>query len=105
MEIPKLTAQTIRLYVLAVLSYMGPLCFVPLMVKDSEFVHFHAKQGLVLWAASVVAAVTVFVPGVGSGIALFLSIAIVAFSATGVLSVVLKKDWKLPLVYTMSSAI
>ncbi len=32
-----------------VLAYLGPLCLIPLLsVKDSPFVSWHAKQGLVL---------------------------------------------------------
>ncbi len=37
-----------------VLSYFSILCLIPLLtVKDSKFVNFHAKQGLVLVGAGV----------------------------------------------------
>ena len=35
--------------IMALLSYFGILCLIPLLLKrDSRFVQFHAKQGLVL---------------------------------------------------------
>ncbi len=41
---------------MAALSYMGILCFVPLLTnREDEYVHFHAKQGLVLWMWAVIA--------------------------------------------------
>ncbi len=39
---------------MAVLGYIGPLCFIPLLAKkDSPFAQFHAKQGLGLFAIDV----------------------------------------------------
>ncbi len=41
--------------ILAVISYIGFLCLVPILMKEKdEFVKFHAKQGLVLFACEVV---------------------------------------------------
>jgi len=42
---------------MALLSYIGPLCIVPLVTGDykkSPFVHFHVNQGLVLFLSSVI---------------------------------------------------
>lgn len=39
----------------AILSYIGPLCLIPFLTKEKdEFVKFHAKQGLVLFAGEVI---------------------------------------------------
>jgi uncharacterized membrane protein len=47
--------------VLALLSYLGILVIIPLLVKkDSPFVQFHAKQGLVLLIGWVVSWFPVF---------------------------------------------
>jgi len=41
--------------IMAVISYIGVLCLVPLLTKEKdEFVKFHAKQGLVLFACEVI---------------------------------------------------
>ena len=41
--------------VFGVLSYLGILCLIPLLAKkDDEFVHFHAKQGLVLFIVEII---------------------------------------------------
>lgn len=40
---------------LAIMSYIGPLCLIPFLTKEKdEFVKFHAKQGLVLFAFEVI---------------------------------------------------
>jgi uncharacterized membrane protein len=54
-EIPKVgTPQKAPVNVMAVISYIGPLCLVPILTKEKdEFVKFHAKQGLVLFIGEV----------------------------------------------------
>lgn len=43
---------------MAVLSYIGPLVFIPLLTKkDSPYAQFHAKQGFTLFVVDVVAAI------------------------------------------------
>ena len=41
--------------VLLVFDYLGPLALVSLVASRREFVKWHAKQGIVLWSALVVA--------------------------------------------------
>ncbi|CCQ74139.1 hypothetical protein [Magnetospira sp. QH-2] len=94
-----------RAQVIAGLSYVGVLCFVPLMVRDNAFVHFHAKQGLVLWAWSVMAGMALFVPSIGRPFAMLSLIAIVMLSLMGLAAVALKKAYKLPLVYELANKI
>ncbi len=95
-----------RSYIMGVMSYMGVLCFVPLMSSsDDEFIHFHAKQGLVIWAWSVLAVMALFVPGIGHLFFSMSALAVIGISIIGVISVLLRKAWKLPLIYTIASKI
>ena len=58
-----------RTTVMAALSYLSVLCFVPLLVdRDDEFVYFHAKQGLVIWMWGVLALFALHVPVLGKWI-------------------------------------
>ncbi|GAB6053137.1 hypothetical protein JCM17960_19570 [Magnetospira thiophila] len=94
-----------RARVLAALSYVGALCFIPLMVQNNAFVHFHAKQGLVLWAWSVVAGMALFVPVIGRPFAMLSMLAIIFLSVLGLGSVALKRAFKLPIVHSLSEQI
>ena len=70
---------------MAIVSYLGILCLVPLIMnRDDEFVYFHAKQGLIIWMwagifmllfamTSWVWAVVWLIPG------LFLSLNVIGF--------------------------
>jgi uncharacterized membrane protein len=49
--------------IFALLAYLGILCLIPLLAKkDNKFAYFHAKQGLVLFIASII---VFFVLGIG----------------------------------------
>ena len=95
-----------RSQLLGALSYLGILCFVPLMVsRDDEFVYFHAKQGLVLWMWSVLAMFALHLPGIGKWLFGFSSTAVVIFSLAGLASVALRRTWKLPLIQSVAAKI
>lgn len=84
---------------LAMLSYLGVLCLVPMLVnKEDEYVNFHARQGLFLWMWGVLAIFGLYVPVVGR---LFFSVSamlIALLSLIGILSVLLMRAWKFPLI-------
>ena len=84
---------------LAMLSYLGILCLVPMLLnKEDEYVNFHARQGLFLWIWGVLAIFGLYVPVVGR---LFFSVSallIVLFSLIGILSVLLMRAWKFPFI-------
>ena len=84
---------------LAMLSYLGILCLVPMLVnKTDDYVNFHARQGLFLWMWGVLAIFGLYVPVVGR---LFFSVSallIVLFSLIGILSVLLTRAWKFPFI-------
>ena len=88
-----------RTTVMAALSYLSVLCFVPLLVdRDDEFVYFHAKQGLVIWIWGVLALFALHVPVLGKWIFGFSSMGVLVFSLLGLVSVVFQRAWKLPVV-------
>ena len=88
-----------RATVMAALSYLSVLCFVPLvMSRDDEFVYFHAKQGLVIWMWGVLSLFALHIPLLGKWFFGLSSMAIVVFSLLGLASVVFQRAWKLPLI-------
>jgi uncharacterized membrane protein len=76
-----------------------------LISRDDEFVSFHAKQGLVIWMCSALAIFVLHVPLLGKWVFGFSAMAVVAFSALGLLSVLFKRAWKLPLISYISDRI
>ncbi len=95
-----------RSRIMAILSYIGILCFVPLLRnKDDEFVDFHAKQGLVIWMWSVLAIFAIYLPGIGTWLFSFSTLAVIILSIIGVISASLNRAWKLPLIYSVSNRI
>ncbi|MGK5094559.1 hypothetical protein WDW89_21420 [Deltaproteobacteria bacterium TL4] len=88
-----------KTYILAIMSYLGILCLIPVLLNEKdEYVYFHARQGLALWIWNVIAFFALYIPGIGQfffGVSTFL---IIIFSLIGLISVILTKAWKLPLV-------
>jgi uncharacterized membrane protein len=83
---------------LAILSYLSILCLIPLLMKkDSKFVKFHAKQGLVL----LIGWIFVGVPFFGKVLSLILTI----FSVIGIINVLGEKYAELPLVGELAKKI
>ncbi|MBF0368361.1 MAG: hypothetical protein HQL52_02790 [Magnetococcales bacterium] len=88
-----------RSKVLAIFSYLGMLCFVPLIFnRNDEYVHFHARQGLVLWIWGVLAIFSLHIPLLGAFIFSSSVIFVMILSVIGISSVVLSRAWRLPLV-------
>jgi len=94
---------SLRAKVFAAMSYLGILCFVPLLLNRSdEYVNFHARQGLVLWMWGVLAIFALSLPGIGKWFFSFSGMAIMLFSATGLVSVLLDRAWRLPLIHDVA---
>ncbi|MBF0439022.1 MAG: hypothetical protein HQL93_07865 [Magnetococcales bacterium] len=89
---------------MAFLSYMSILCLVPLIfASEDEYIHFHARQGLVLWVWGLLAIVALHLPGLGPfffGVSVIL---ISVFSLIGMVGVLLSRYWKLPLVWRLAA--
>jgi uncharacterized membrane protein len=87
---------------MAALSYLGILCFIPLLRGGNDrFIHFHARQGLVIWMWGVIALFLMPLP-FGRFVFNFSSTAILIFSVFGLVSVMLGQSWRLPLVHELA---
>ncbi len=85
--------------VMAALSYIWILSIIFLLVKkDSPFVHFHAKQGVVIFAASFILG---FVPIIGW----LLNIVLFVLAIMGVVGAWQGKWKKLPIISTIAEQI
>ncbi|MEW6219798.1 MAG: hypothetical protein AB1634_09740 [Thermodesulfobacteriota bacterium] len=84
---------------LAFVSYLGILCFFPLVLSQrDDYVHFHARQGLVIWILEVIAIALVYVPGAGFHLLQGLGLLCLVYSVAGLVSVLLGRAWRLPIV-------
>ncbi|MEO5378098.1 MAG: hypothetical protein H7832_10010 [Magnetococcus sp. DMHC-6] len=84
---------------MASLSYMGVLCLVPMLFnRRDEFIHFHARQGLVLWIWGVISIFSLHIPVVGGFFFSFSVFVITVLSLLGILSVMLTRKWRLPVI-------
>lgn len=82
----------------AAISYISILCLVSLLLKkDSQFVQFHAKQGVVLLIAEVILCFVNIIPYFGYGVWRILSLAFLVISVIGIVNAWKGKYWKLPL--------
>lgn len=96
--------------IMGVLAYLGILVLVPLLAsKDSDFVQYHAKQGLTLFVAEIALSVLYWIVGFitiatgGIGFLLFpllglAWIGILVLSIIGIVNVVNKKKAPLPII-------
>ena len=77
---------------LPLLSYLGPLCFIPLILGQNDFTKFHARQGLrlVIWSAILGAVGSMF--GIGWAFTIFQ----VLMSIIGIKNVLNGEEKKLP---------
>ncbi|MBF0460332.1 MAG: hypothetical protein HQL87_02955 [Magnetococcales bacterium] len=101
--ISRLTAQRTRCRsrarLMATLSYLGVLCLIPLIFShDDEYVHFHARQGLVLWIWEVLAIFSLHIPLVGPFFFSSSVFFIAVLTLVGLLSVALSCRWRLPVI-------
>lgn len=87
---------------MAALSYLNILFLIPLLfAKKDKYVKFHLRQGIVLFAAYVVASAIVWFPVVGWMIAVFLLVV----SIYGFLQALYGKEWELPYIGKYASRI
>jgi uncharacterized membrane protein len=93
-----------RLKIAAAMGYIPFLCFVPLIIGDkSEFLVFHARQGIVITLITLSLAVlgpvlTIFVPFFGAMIALCLDVALALMIILGAWRAYQGELWELPVV-------
>ena len=79
----------------AALSYLGPLCFIPLFLKrDSAFAQSHAQQGLVLFIAEIAGMFVYWFPFLGQ----LLFLAFIIASAYGIMTTLKGEEWEIPVI-------
>ena len=91
---------------LAAISYLGVLCLIPLLAKkDSKYVQFHAKQGLVLFIVEVIVSFINIIPILGQMVWLLASIAFLIISVIGVIKAWNGEWWKAPILHEYSKKV
>jgi uncharacterized membrane protein len=100
-QIQSVGAETVREQdkIQLVLAYFGILALIPfLTVKDSPFVQYHAKQGLVLGIGGfVVMTVLGFIPLVGF-VNCLLGPAVLVLCILGIVKALKGERWQIPVV-------
>lgn len=92
--------------VMLVLSYLGILALIPfLTVKDSEYVKWHAKQGLALMAALIAADIAMFVLAFIPGIRMLnlllgpiIGLGCLVLVIMGIIKALNGERWRIPVV-------
>lgn len=85
--------------VMAILAYLGVLVIIPILVaKDSDFVMYHANQGLVLFIAEIILFAIGIVPILGWLISFLGYIGAMVLAIMGIINAVNKKKKPLPLI-------
>ncbi len=80
-----------------ILSYLGILVLIPLLMKkDDNFVHFHAKQGLVMLIVWVCIWIFTMVPLIGWVFGPLLSLVLFIVWIVAVINVLMGKMWEIP---------
>ncbi len=87
--------------VFGILAYLGILVLIPLLVKkDDDFIHFHAKQGLVLLIVWIAVWIVTLVPFIGWVIGPLFSIVVAIVSLIAIIKVLMGQKWEIPVVCT-----
>lgn len=83
---------------MGIISYLWILFIIPLLaMRKDEFVHFHAKQGLVLFLSSIAVSIFTVIPFIGWIIGPILHLVLFIFWILAIVNVLLKRKWKMPL--------
>lgn len=90
--------------IMLVLAYFGLLSLIPfLTVKDSEYVKYHAKQGLVLFVAMVVVAILNVIPVIGTIIYCVGFLAYLVVSIMGIMKALKGERWQIPVISDLAA--
>jgi fumarate reductase subunit D len=104
-------AETVREQdkIMLVLAYLGIFALIPLLtVKDSEYVKWHAKQGLVLGlgggvALMILAVIVGFIPVLGAIVDCLLWLGFMALNVMGMIKAIKGERWQIPIVSDLAS--
>ncbi|MBI5073136.1 DUF4870 domain-containing protein [Candidatus Woesearchaeota archaeon] len=87
--------------VFGILSYLGILVLIPLLIKkDDDFVHFHAKQGLVMLLVWIAAWIVALIPVIGWVFGSLFYIVLLIVSLIAIVKVLMGEKWEIPVVST-----
>ncbi len=96
--VPQMVSQDDKVY--AALSYMWILCLVPLLMKrDREYVHWHARQGFVLFVGEFILFIVGMIPLLGWLINFVGWIAALILSVLGIVAALGGRKWEMPYIY------
>lgn len=88
---------------LAALSYLTIFCLIPLVFgTNNAFIGFHARQGLVLWVWLLIAIFALALGEIGGFFMTFSAVVIGMYSLIGLLSVLLTRTWRLPVIAVLA---
>lgn len=91
--------ETRKTRLLAAMSYLSILCLLPLVFGDGRpFIHFHARQGLVLWVWTLISIFALALGEIGGFFLTFSMGVITVFSLIGLVSVGFNRCWRLPVI-------
>lgn len=83
---------------IAFLSYLSILFLIPLLAKpESKFCIHHAKNGLVLFIASLIVGIVMIVPFIGWLIGIVGSIVLFVYAIVGIVKALKGEHWDMPL--------
>jgi uncharacterized membrane protein len=95
----KIVSESDKIDAMALLSYLGILCLIPLLTdKENDFVQYHAKQGFVLFIAEIVTMIIAPIPFLGWILAPILGLVWLALSVMGLINVLNAERKELPLI-------
>ncbi len=101
-EAPKPDKDIEENKVVAALSYLGPLFFIPLFLKrESPFCQFHAKQGLALFIVWIVGKFVFWFPIFGWAIA----IAVAVLNIIALIRALSGEKWNIPFIGDLAKKI
>jgi fumarate reductase subunit D len=85
--------------VYSVLSYFGVLCLVSILImRDNEYVRFHAKQGLVLFIVETLFSIVTILPVLGFVVFGIVMIICAILSIIGMIQAYMGNKWEIPVI-------
>lgn len=92
--------------IMLILSYLGLLSLIPLLtVKDSDYVVFHARQGIVLFAFAILLQILNVVPVIGWIVGCLGSVAVLVLMVMGIVKALGGERWRMPLISDIVSKV
>ncbi len=92
--------------IMLILAYLGILALIPLLtVKDSDYVKWHARQGLALFGAAIVLMVVSVIPFVGWILGCAGNVAVLVCVVMGIVKALGGQRWRIPVIADLSEKI